>query len=133
VLSDVDLDDLRTFHDEQGRLVTVTAVQPNSPFGHLVIDEANRVKGFQEKPRLTSWVNIGFAVLERPVFQRLAEDSPQLEAGLFPEMAAGEQLSAFRHFGSFEPMDSYADYRRLNKMQDAGELEWIGGNPEAVR
>jgi glucose-1-phosphate cytidylyltransferase len=127
VLSDVDLTQLMAFHGRSGRLATVTAVRPRSPFGHLVLGEGDVVCDFEEKPQLDDWVNIGYAVIERPVMDRLTVDSPQLEVGLFRELATDGQLSAFRHYGSFEPMDSYADFARLNDMNRSGELAWMGG------
>jgi glucose-1-phosphate cytidylyltransferase len=127
VLSDVDLTELLGFHARQRRLATVTAARPTSPFGHLVIGDDDAVSAFLEKPKLNEWVNIGFAVLERRVLDRLSVNSPQLEVGLLPEVAAEGQLSAFRHHGLFEPMDSYADYTRLNEMCRRGELDLFKG------
>jgi glucose-1-phosphate cytidylyltransferase len=124
VLSDIDLARLCAFHRQRGRLATVTAVRPVSPFGHLVLDDRHLVVSFREKPVLNDWINIGFVILERTVLQRLTVDSPQLELGLFPEIAAEGQMSAYRHLGCFEPMDTYADYVRLNEMDGAGELDW---------
>jgi glucose-1-phosphate cytidylyltransferase len=126
VLSDVDIDKLLAFHDEQNTLGTVTAVRPVSPFGHLVLD-GGRVSGFVEKPRLNEWVNIGYAVLDRKVLQDLRPDSPQLEVGLLAELAERGELSAWQHDGVFEPMDTPADHDRLCRMWDSGELDWIHG------
>ncbi len=127
VLSDVNLAQLCASHRRHGRMATVTAVRPMSPFGHLVLGDGDVVHDFREKPRLDNWVSIGFVVLERAVLSRLTVDAPSLEVGLFRDIAREGQLSAFRHDGYFEPMDSYADYTRLNEMDCTGQLDWIGG------
>ena len=41
-VSDVDLDELVAFHQQQGRLATVTAVRPPARFGKLTIDDGTR-------------------------------------------------------------------------------------------
>ena len=56
-LSNVDLSQLETFHNNHGRLATVTAVHPAARFGELDLD-GDRVLSFEEKPQLQAgWIN----------------------------------------------------------------------------
>ena len=48
-VSDVNLDELRSFHRRHGKLATVTAVTPPGRFGALEM-EGTSVKSFREKP-----------------------------------------------------------------------------------
>ena len=50
-LSDVDLDQLITFHKNHGKMVTVTAVHPGARFGELEM-KGEQVTSFQEKPQI---------------------------------------------------------------------------------
>ena len=75
-VADVDLDALLRFHEEQGRLATVTAVQPPGRFGALRLDEDGTcVRDFVEKPEGDGgWMNGGFFVLEPEVLEYIAGD-----------------------------------------------------------
>ena len=55
----------------------MTAVHPTARFGEIAID-GGKVTTFHEKPQITDgWVNGGFFVFEREVFDR-ADASPDL-------------------------------------------------------
>ena len=66
-LVDLDIDKLIAFHRAQGKLATLTAIQPPGRYGAVNIEDA-RVLGFEEKPAGDgAWVNGGFFVLEPAV------------------------------------------------------------------
>ena len=63
-VSDVPIDKLLSFHQEQGKLATMTAIQPPGRYGSLDID-GNLIRMFKEKPKGDGgWINGGFFVLE---------------------------------------------------------------------
>ena len=70
-VADVPIDEVVRFHKSHGRKATVTAVQPNSRYGVLKLDAGGSVLGFEEKPRTDSWINAGFFVFHRDIFQHL--------------------------------------------------------------
>ena len=73
-LSDVNLDNLLSFHKSHGKLVTVTAVHPGARFGELLI-ENDEVKIFQEKPQTQKgWINGGYFIMQ-PEFIDLIDNS----------------------------------------------------------
>ena len=76
-LSNVDISKLISYHQEQDRLASVTAVQPPGRYGALQFDDTNTaVCGFQEKPQGDGgWINGGFFVLEPEVIDRIEDDS----------------------------------------------------------
>ncbi len=64
-LGAVDLGALVGFHRRHRGAVTVTTVPLPSPYGTIEWDEAGRVRGFLEKPRLADhWINAGFFVFD---------------------------------------------------------------------
>ena len=123
-LSDIDLAKLLAFHRAHGKLATVTTIQPTSRFGVLDIDQASgAVAGFDEKPQLDGWVNVGFFVFERGVFDYISGDC-MLEHEPLQKLARDGQLVAYRHPGFFYAMDTYREYKFLNELWDRGAAPW---------
>ena len=122
-LADVDVKRLIEFHDHSGSQATLTAVQPTSRFGLMDIDDVGRVTHFREKPKMKDWVSIGYFVFEPAVLGYLTEDCGLEEDGL-SRLAADAQLSAFRHEGFWQPMDTYREYQILEGLWESGEAPW---------
>lgn len=122
-LSDVDLSRLVAFHQAGKRVATLTAVRPLSQFGILELDGSARVKAFHEKPRMTSWVNGGFFVFDRRIFDYLG-DNDILERAPFERLARDGQIGAYRHEGLWECMDTYQDNLRMNRLWEEGKAAW---------
>ena len=100
-MADIDLSALTGFHEEQGRLATMTVVQPELQFGIARLNGAGRVEGFTEKPRFEGWINGGFFVFEPGVLDYLEADSV-LEREPLERLAAArraERLQALRLLG----------------------------------
>lgn len=114
-LSNVDLKKVISFHLSHGKLATLTAVNPTSSFGLLDLDEQSGVRSFQEKPKLDQWINGGFFVFERGIFDYLDENSV-LEKQPFEELARDGELMAYRHDGFWKCMDTFKDNRELNEL-----------------
>lgn len=122
-LADVDVRHLSAFHDSSGSQATLTAVQPTSRFGLMDIDDAGRVTHFREKPKMKDWVSIGYFIFEPKVLDYLSDDCGLEEDGL-TRLAADGELSAFRHEGFWQPMDTYREYRILEELWESGEAPW---------
>jgi glucose-1-phosphate cytidylyltransferase len=122
-LADIDLRAELAFHRRHGATATMTVVRPELQFGIADIDDDDRVTGFHEKPRGEHWVNGGFFVFQRDVFDVLTEESV-LERGPLERLAADGQLRAYRHTGFWECMDTYKDAVALNDLWAAGRAPW---------
>lgn len=123
-LADLDLEALRAFHERHGRLATMTVVRPELQFGVTELDgDHGLVTGFREKPRSEHWINGGFFVFERGVFEYLT-DSSVLEREPLEGLAGDRQLHAFRHTGFWECMDTYKDAVALNDLWASGAAPW---------
>ena len=113
------------FHEAHGKLATVTTVQPVSRFGITMIDEHSQVTSFSEKPKVEGWVNAGFLVLNRRVFDSLkGGDAEILETEPLERLAAEGQLMAYKHDGFFFPVDTYRDYLQVNELWNEGRASW---------
>lgn len=123
-VSDVNISELVAFHQAEGTLATLTAVQPPSRFGALVT-EGNRITEFVEKPKETgAWINGGFFVLSPQVLDYIENDETYWERGPLETMAAQGQLSAYRHHGFWRPMDTLRDKTYLEDLWDQGKAPW---------
>lgn len=122
-LADVDVGALLDFHAASGSLATLTAVQPTSRFGLMDIDDSGRVTHFREKPKMKDWVSIGYFIFEPAVLDYLSADCGLEEDGL-TRLAADGQLSAYRHSGFWQPMDTYREYKILSDLWNSGHVPW---------
>jgi len=131
-VADIRLEALLGAHTEGGALATVTVVQPTLQFGIASLGEDGRVKGFEEKPRLGSWINGGFFCFEPGAFSYLEEDSV-LEREPLERLAADGELHAYRHEGYWDCMDTYKDAVLLNDLWEQGSPPWRVWSEETVR
>lgn len=122
-VADIDLGAELELHRGEGTAVTMTVVRPYSQWGIANIDERSRVRGFEEKPRLDYWINGGFFVCEPAFFDHLEPDSV-LEREPLESVAAAEQLTAFRHDGFWDCMDTYKDSVVLGDLWRSGRAPW---------
>jgi len=122
-LSDVNLSELLEFHDSHGKIATVTAVRPVSRFGVLDLQTNGAVESFREKPQADGWINAGFFVFNKKIFDYLDENSV-LENEPLAKLAEDQELMAFRHDGFWQPMDTYREYSILNELWNTGNAPW---------
>lgn len=123
-ISNIDLGALMGFHLREGRIGTLSGVHPPSRFGVLGI-EGSRVASFAEKPKLNEYINGGFYVFKREMFDRLkSDDSCVLEHEPLGRLATDGQLSVYKHDGFWHMMDTYKDYLDLNRMWDEKKVPW---------
>lgn len=121
---DVNVHELLSFHKRHKKFATVTAVQPPGRFGVLNIKN-NLVKNFAEKPAGDgSWINGGFFILEPDVIGKIRNDNTVWEREPLEELAAEEQVAAFKHEGFWRPMDTLRDKHYLNDLWDENEAPW---------
>jgi len=131
-VADIDLDALLAFHAAQGLTATMTVVRPYSQWGIAVIDDADRIEGFQEKPRLDYWVNGGFFCLEPGFLDHVTPESV-LEREPLEGVAATGGLAAYRHDGFWDCMDTYKDAIVLNDLWAGGSAPWRVWSAEGAR
>ena len=123
-VSNVDISSLIEFHHKQKRLATLTAVQPAGRFGALDT-EGTRVSRFAEKPQGDgSWINGGFFVLEPRVLEYVGGDMTNWEREPIERLSAEGQLSAFKHDGFWQPMDTLRDKIKLEELWQSQPAPW---------
>ena len=124
-LSDININNLISFHKEKKSLATLTAIHPPERFGVLSLS-GDYVSEFHEKHRgESSWINGGFFVFEPEVFDYLQDgDMTILERGPLETLSKEQKLTAFKHNGFWFPMDTIRDKRYLENLWNAKKAPW---------
>lgn len=125
-VSDVDISQLLSFHQQSGRIATITTTRPEGRFGAIKMESnTSRVESFKEKARKDqAWVNAGFMVMKPEVFDYLGDGSEMLEASPFEKLAQNGQMGAYCHKGFWSPMDTMRDKAYLDELWKSGNAPW---------
>ena len=125
-VSDVDVSALVAFHKRQGRLLTLTATQPEGRFGALTLGaDETAITHFKEKPGGDgAWINGGFFVCEPGVIDYIVDDATVWEQEPLRRLADEGQLSAYKHGGFWQPMDTLRDKDYLEGLWRSGNAPW---------
>ena len=123
-VADLDLNALIAFHREQGCMATLTAVQPRGRWGSVELD-GDRIRRYEEKPKGDGgWINGGFFVLSPEVARYIDGDATVWEQQPLQNLAADDQLAAYRHDGFWYAVDTVRDKRHLQELWDSGSAPW---------
>lgn len=124
-VADINLPQLLTFHRQQQRLATVTAVRPSSRYGEMAID-GGLVQSFREKPQVNDgWINGGYFVFEKQAFDHLGNlDTLALETSVLEQLTNTKQLAVYQHHSFWQCMDTFREMEMLNTMWAKGEAPW---------
>jgi NDP-sugar pyrophosphorylase family protein len=115
VLTDLDLNDLISFHQEQRAIATIATHKRkvNINLGVVDLDKQNAVVDYLEKPSIDYLVSMGVYVFEPRVLQYIPKDEyldfPDLVKKL---VAAGEKVSGYVFKGYWEDLGNADDYAR---------------------
>jgi glucose-1-phosphate cytidylyltransferase len=125
-VGDVDITGLLQFHRVEGRTATMTVVQPPGRFGAVNLAEGQKhIEHFMEKPTGDgSWINGGYFVMEPSVLDRIDGDDTVLEQEPLRGLARDGELSAYRHAGFWQPMDTLRDKNMLEELWAGGRAPW---------
>jgi glucose-1-phosphate cytidylyltransferase len=125
-VGNIDIGALIRFHRDQGTLATLTAVQPAGRFGAFTLRGGEtRISHFSEKPKGDgAWVNGGFFVLDPAVIDYIEGDATVWEREPMERLAGSGELSAFRHTGFWQPMDTLRDKLFLEELWARGAAPW---------
>ena len=121
---DVDISALLKYHKKQKSIVTLTAVQPSGRYGSLSILDG-KVSNFIEKPAGDNlWINGGFFVCQPEIFDYLENDKTVFEESPLSNLSNNGQLSAMKHHGYWQCMDTLRDKDTLTRMWIENEAPW---------
>jgi glucose-1-phosphate cytidylyltransferase len=124
-VSNVDINNLISFHKEKKSVATLTAIHPPERFGVLELEGEYVMKFHEKHSGESSWINGGFFVFEPEIFDYIQNgDSTILERMPFETLAKEKKLTAFKHEGFWHPMDTLRDKNYLEKLWTSGDALW---------
>ena len=124
-LSNIDITKLLNYHKKNKKIATLSAVRPPARFGELTLKKNGLVTKFSEKNQINQgWINGGFFVFNRKVFDYLPKYQCMLEREPITNLTRNKQLIAFKHDGFWQCMDTLRDKILLNKMWKSGKSKW---------
>jgi glucose-1-phosphate cytidylyltransferase len=120
-LSNVNINELIRFHQESGKIATMTAIQANSRFGIINMEDNGQILSFEEKPKDSgTWINGGFFVLNPEIKHYLHDDADTImwERQPMYDLAKDQQIAAYRHHDFWKCMDTLREKEELEMMWD---------------
>lgn len=125
-VSDIDIKELIQTHEQSGKTVTLSAIQPGGRFGVLDInDRDGTITGFHEKAREDgAWINVGFMVVEPEVFDYIDGDASVFERKPLQQLSADGKLGVHKHHGYWACMDTQRDKAALESAWASGRAPW---------
>ncbi|QBI20291.1 glucose-1-phosphate cytidylyltransferase [Egibacter rhizosphaerae] len=122
-LSDVHLPDLIAHAHENDSIATFVCVKPGQTFHVVRFGEDDAIAGLDEASATDLWINGGFFVLRREIFEHLHEGE-ELVVEAFQRLAKLRRLTGFRHEGFWAGMDTFKDRARLDELSTHGGARW---------
>ncbi len=113
VLTDLDYDDMIAHHREQGSLLTIATHERvvKIDYGVLAVDSTGRLRGFQEKPEISTTVSMGIYVIEPEALAYLPAagrfDLPDLVGALLDD---DRPVGTYTHDGLWFDIGRQEDY-----------------------
>ena len=125
-LANVNIKKLINYHKEKKKIGTVTVVQPTARFGRVELDKNSLVKKFLEKTQgdNSGWINGGFFVFNKKIFKYLKNDQTVFEKDPLENLSKDKELSAFKHEGFWQPMDTLREKEYLEELWQSNKAPW---------
>lgn len=124
-VANINIQELVEFHKANGKMMTLTGVQPEGRFGVMDFADDNSIQAFREKSKEDSgWVNGGFIVCNPTVLDYIEGDSVMLEREPMERIAQIGELICYKHHGFWQCMDTLRDKEKLEKLWESGKAPW---------
>ncbi len=108
---------------EQHAVASFLAVRPTYTFHVALFEQGHRVRGMQSVSEADLWINGGYFVLRREIFDYM-EPGDELVEAPFQRLIAENSLLGYRHTGFWAPMDTLKDRQDINKLFESGQRPW---------
>ncbi|MFI3254583.1 MAG: glucose-1-phosphate cytidylyltransferase [Eubacteriales bacterium] len=124
-VSNMDMSKLLEFHQNHGKMVTMSAYNAGQRFGVLDVNDSGEISEFREKTEGDgSLINIGFMVCQPEFLDYIHGDDEILEKKPLMTVAKEGQLMAYRHEGFWKCMDTVREKEQLEELWAEGNAPW---------
>lgn len=122
---DVNLQELLKFHEDHGKIATLTSVLLEQEKGILDIGGDNAVHSFREKSNSDGApINAGYMVLNPEIFDYIEGDETVFERQPLEQLAKQGELMSYAHKGYWQCMDTRREKDGLEKLLAKGKAPW---------
>ena len=108
---------------KSGKVGAFLCVQPTQSFHVVSLDQDNRVTDIQHLSRSGLYVNGGYFIFRRAIFDYIRGGEELVEEP-FHRLIDEGLLAAYRHDGFWLPMDTFKDKQLLDDMYSSGTAPW---------
>ena len=123
-VSNVNINALVEQHNKKQSLLTLTAIKPKGRFGALEIKK-QVITSFREKSSSDeSWINGGFMVINKTILNYIEGDYDILEQHVFDRLMEKKEMSAYKHEGYWQCMDTLRDREKLEELIKENNAPW---------
>lgn len=124
-ISNQNIKRLVKFHLQHKKIATMTVVRPPVRFGEVTLKNKKVIK-FKEKPQIkSSWINGGFFVFTKKIFDYLKKYDEMLEKRPLEKLSKEKELMAFMHNGFWQCMDTQRDKELLIQLIKNKKAPWL--------
>lgn len=122
---DVNIADIVKFHQQHGKMATLTSVKKVQEKGILDIGLDSSVRAFREKNAYDdSPINAGYMVLEPEVLDYIEGDNTAFERDVLEKLADKGELMSYQHTGFWQCMDNQCEKKILEDLWSSGQAPW---------
>lgn len=123
-LTDIDVNQLVTYHHEYGKLATMVVAKPTGRSTSIAIDTQGNISRRSEViAESQTWANACVYVLNRKAFEVLNREVG-LEQALTEGLANEKQLITYKHDGFWTPVETYRDRVNMETLWEQGKAPW---------
>lgn len=122
-LADLPLDEQITRFEEKNVVASFAGVKPSQSFHAIQADKDNYVSNIGDLGNSGFWINGGFFVLRREIFDYI-QDGDELVGAPFRRLIEHRKLLVYRHSGFWQCMDTFKDKITFDRMEARGDCPW---------
>jgi glucose-1-phosphate cytidylyltransferase len=123
-LCDLPLDDYVATCTKQNAIASFVAVRNRQSFHTVDSDSNGFVTSIEPMSKQQLWINGGFFLLRREIFDHIQEGDDLVEAP-FSRLIEKKKLTTYRHPGFWQAMDTFKDKISLDRMEAQGDCPWM--------
>jgi glucose-1-phosphate cytidylyltransferase len=130
-LTDAPLPDMVDLLRSSGATALFLGSHPTYSFHVATMDGSNRVVEIEDVTRAGLWINAGYFVFRREIFDYMREGEELVEEP-FRRLIAEGKLLAYPYDGFWAPMDTLKEKHNLDVLLESGRAPWTQAHARAL-
>lgn len=132
-LADLDLNEYLDHFYRHDKIGSFLCVRPSQSFHVVTLGEDSEVKCITPVGKSDMWINGGFFVFKRKIFDYMREGEELVQEPFF-RLIAENQLMAYRNTGFWACIDTLKEKKMFDEMHARGEMPWaVWGDPKTSK